>query len=43
MKKQSNVRANLEVIQKPMMTREEFFDALKPHRRHEFIEEELDM
>jgi hypothetical protein len=25
------------------MSREEFFDTLKPHRRQEYIEEELDL
>jgi aryl-alcohol dehydrogenase-like predicted oxidoreductase len=43
MKQLENVRGNLEVIKKPLMTREEFFDTLKPHRRQEYIEEELDM
>lgn len=43
MKENEHVRGNLEVIKKPMMKREEFFDALKPHRRQEYIEEELDM
>ena len=43
MKNPENVRGNLEVVKKPLMTREEFFDTLKPHRRQEFIEEELDM
>ena len=33
MKDVEHVRGNLEVIKKPMMTREEFFDTLKPHRR----------
>jgi hypothetical protein len=37
------VRGNLEVVKKPLMTREEFFDTLKPNRRQEYIEEELDM
>ena len=43
MKQYVNVRANLEVIKKPLMKKEEFFEALRPHRRSEFIEEELDM
>jgi hypothetical protein len=43
MKQLEHVRSNLEVIKKPLMTREEFFDTLKPHRRQEYIEEELDM
>lgn len=43
MKQVENVRGNLEVIKKPLMTREEFFDTLKPHRRQEYIEDELEM
>lgn len=43
MKEAEHVRGNLEVIKKPLMTREEFFDTLKPHRRQEYIEEELEM
>ena len=43
MKDPEHVRGNLEVIKKPIMKREEFFDALKPNRRAEYIEEELDM
>jgi aryl-alcohol dehydrogenase-like predicted oxidoreductase len=43
MKQLEHVRSNLEVIKKPLMKREEFFDTLKPHRRQEYIEEELDM
>ena len=43
MKQQEHVRGNLEVIKKPIMTREEFFDTLKPHRRQEYIEDELEM
>lgn len=43
MKDMEHVRGNLECIKKPLMTREEFFDTLKPHRRQEYIEEELDM
>ena len=42
MKKPTNLRANLEVIKKPLMTRSEFLDAIKPIRRTEFIEEELE-
>lgn len=42
MKEPSNIRANLEVIKKPLMTRSEFMDAIKPIRRKEFIEEELE-
>jgi hypothetical protein len=43
MKSQEHVRENLEVIKKGLLSREDFFDVLKPHRRTEFIEEELDM
>jgi len=43
MKDPVNVRANLEVIKKALMKREEFFDTLRPHRRAEYIDEELEM
>jgi hypothetical protein len=43
MKKVENVRANLEIVQKPVMTRDEFFEALAPHRRKEFVDQELDI
>lgn len=43
MKEVEHVRGNLEVVKKAPMTRNEFFDTLKPHRRQEYIEEELDM
>jgi len=33
MKDNEHVRGNLEVVRKPLMKREEFFDSLKPHRR----------
>jgi hypothetical protein len=36
------VRANLEVITKPLMMRDEFFTALAPIRRAPFVEEDLD-
>jgi hypothetical protein len=38
MKKVDNVRANLEIVEKPAMTRDEFFEALAPHRRKEYID-----
>jgi len=38
MKQVDNVRANLEVVQKPVMTRDEFFEALAPHRRKAFVD-----
>ena len=43
MKDVEHVRGNLEVVKKAIMSREEFFDSLKPHRRQEYIEEELDL
>jgi hypothetical protein len=43
MKDNTHVRSNLEVIKKPLMKREDFFETLKPHRRLEYIDEELDM
>eukprot|EP00352_Strombidinopsis_acuminata_P005999 CAMPEP_0176354396 /NCGR_PEP_ID=MMETSP0126-20121128/12529_1 /TAXON_ID=141414 ORGANISM="Strombidinopsis acuminatum, Strain SPMC142" /NCGR_SAMPLE_ID=MMETSP0126 /ASSEMBLY_ACC=CAM_ASM_000229 /LENGTH=86 /DNA_ID=CAMNT_0017706557 /DNA_START=1176 /DNA_END=1436 /DNA_ORIENTATION=+ len=42
MKQRDHVHANLELIQKALMTREQFFGALKPFRRTEFIEEDFD-
>jgi len=42
MKQPDHVRANLEVIKKAPMTRAEFFEGIKPVRRAEFIEDELD-
>lgn len=42
MKDPTNIRANLEVIKKSLMSRSEFLDAIKPIRRKEFIEEELE-
>ena len=41
-KRDDHVRANLEVVQKPLLTREEFFAALGPFRRTEFIDDEMD-
>ena len=41
MKQNEHVRANLEVTQKPLLTREEFFAAMGPHRRLEYIDEEM--
>ena len=43
MKDLEHVRGNLEVVKKAIMSREEFFDTLKPHRRQEYIEEELEL
>ena len=42
MKQNDHVRANLEVVQKPLLSREEFFAALGPFRRTEFIDDEMD-
>jgi len=42
MKQNDHVRANLEVVQKPLLTREEFFLALAPFRRTPFIDDEMD-
>mmetsp|Transcript_4755 Transcript_4755/g.8136 ORF Transcript_4755/g.8136 Transcript_4755/m.8136 type:complete len:162 (+) Transcript_4755:983-1468(+) len=42
MKQMENVRANLEVISKPILSREEFFEALGPYRRQPFVGEEMD-
>jgi len=43
MKKMDNVRQNLEVIKKPLLTRQEFMEGIKPIKRSEFVEEELDI
>ena len=43
MKQIENVRSNLEVIQKPTMTRDEFFEALGPIRRKPYIDDEMEM
>jgi aryl-alcohol dehydrogenase-like predicted oxidoreductase len=42
MKKMDHVRQNLEVIKKPLLTRQEFMEGIKPIKRSEFVEEELD-
>ena len=42
MKKTEHVRANLEVITKPLLMRDEFFQALGPMRRTPFIDDELE-
>ncbi len=41
MKQNEHIRSNLEVTQKPLMSREEFFTALAPHRRTPHIEQHL--
>ena len=43
MKQVDHVRANLEVVSKPLLTREQFFEALVPGRRMEYIDEEMDL
>ena len=42
MKEPSHVRHNLQVIKGAPLTRQEFLDGIKPVKRTEFIEEELD-
>jgi hypothetical protein len=42
MKEQDHVRQNLEVVRRPLLTREEFFSGIKPIKRSEFIEGALD-
>ena len=43
MKQQAHVHANLEIVKKAPMTKEEFFDGIKPVLRQEFIEDVLEM
>ena len=43
MKSTEHVRGNLEVIQQPLLTRDEFFVAIEPHRRQPFIEEHIQL
>ena len=43
MKKMEHVRANLEIVGKPVMMRDEFFESLGPIRRKPFIDEEMDI
>jgi hypothetical protein len=42
MKEQDHVRQNLEVIKKPLLTKDEFMSGIKPVKRSEFIEDSLD-
>jgi len=42
MKQAEHVRANLEVVRKPPMNRQEFFEGIRPLRRTEYIEDDLD-
>jgi hypothetical protein len=41
MKDPRNVKYNLEVVKKPQMTREEWFDVLKPKKRVEHVDEDI--
>ena len=43
MKRPEHVKANLEVVKKAPMSRQDFFDSIKPILRQEFIEDALDM
>ena len=43
MKKQTHVRANLEVVKKAPMSRTDFINSVRPVLRSEFIEDSLDM
>ena len=43
MKQMDHVSENLEVAKKPQLSREDFFEVVKPFRRQEFIEDDLDM
>jgi aryl-alcohol dehydrogenase-like predicted oxidoreductase len=42
MKEQDHVRQNLEVIKKPLLTKDEWMAGIKPVKRSEFIEDALD-
>ncbi|CAI2368819.1 unnamed protein product [Moneuplotes crassus] len=42
MKNPRHVKYNLEVVKKPLMTREEWFDIIKPKKRVEHIDEEVE-
>lgn len=42
MKEPDHVRQNLEVIKRPLLTRDEFMAGIKPVKRSEFIEDALD-
>ena len=43
MKRQDHVKANLEVVKKAPMTKNDFFEGIKPVLRTEFIEDSLEM
>ena len=42
MKEPDHVRQNLEVIRRPLLTRDEFMAGIKPVKRSEFIEDALE-
>lgn len=42
MKEPDHVRQNLEVVKRPLLTKEEFMAGIKPVKRSEFIEDALD-
>jgi hypothetical protein len=41
MKQQANVKSNLEVATKPVLTSQQFYDVLAPKKRQPFVEKEL--
>jgi hypothetical protein len=43
MKKEDHVRANLEVVTKSQLKREDFFEALGPFRRQPFTNDEMEL
>lgn len=42
MKQQANIKSNLEVATKPVLTSQQFFDILSPKKRQPFVEKELE-
>jgi len=42
MKDIRHVKYNLEVVKKPLMNRDEWFDVLKPKKRVEHVDEEVE-
>ena len=43
MKQQANIKNNLEIISKPPLTSQQFYDILTPKKRQPFIEKELEL
>jgi hypothetical protein len=43
MKNQYNIKTNLEIISKPSLTSQQFYDILAPKKRQPFIEKEVDI